>query len=418
MTKTSTLLRNLRGPNPDHILSQARRTPTTLLEDWHGEGAQGRAIDQAATAGSYRPLGSLLEAADLASSTSGVLNKVFGGDFVWAQFNAQAQIADSIPMSQRSRTSVYGWRAWTALGDTTGGGGQSEGTVPTAIIGSFVQVAPTIKEQSTQMRVSLLLQNLTQIDDAYGTLASLQMQLAVEHAKQRERAVTTDIQTLAGNNSESVDRLTASSSNQATVGWTAGREDIFGIDRSVSTWADAQQQAFASPGTTLTKKLLKDRVRAARQAGGAPTFIATGWDTWLALSTLYEPLGRVDIGVKSLATDKVNDAVVPAGLAVQQWVSHVEGLPVVPSDKAVSGNPSGTISRIYGLDISNPEAADKPRTGWDVVQPTRVYAAGAKSGPAPQAISFVGDSLLAVTQYELGCRFPAANFQLRDMIAP
>lgn len=407
MTPNKAALLKLRG-TPDQILAQARATWRTI------PGGQAP-LEQASFGGQpYRLLGNLLEAADLKTSTSGVLNKIFGGDYVWAQIQTMKQIADALPASQRSRGSPYGWRAMTALG-ASGGGGQAEGTVPAPVVGSFFEVAPTIKEHSTQYRVSLLQQNLVNIDDAFGSLVSAQTQLAIEHGRERERAVTGDIDTVAGNDAESVDRLTASSANQAAVGWTAGDEDIYGVDRSVQTWADAQQDAAAT-ARTLTKKLIKDRIRACRNAGGAPTFLATGWDTWMALSTLYEPLGRVTIDAPMQGEGRVGAAMVPEGHAVSQIVSYVEGLPVVPSDRAKAD--SNELSRLYFLDISNPEAADKPRAGWDIVAPTRVYAAGATSGPAPQAISFVGDSLLAVTQYELGCRFFAAQGQLRDVTAP
>lgn len=405
MNANRTAMLRLRG-SPLQVLEAARASHRSI-----GDAAP---LEQAGFGGQpYRLLGSLLEAADLVSTTSGVLNKIFGGDYVWAQIQTRKQVADSLPASQRSRGSPYGWRALTALG-ASGGGGQSEGTVPTAVVGSFVEVAPTIKEHSTQYRVSLMQQNLVNIDDAFGSLVSAQTQLAIEHGRERERAVTGDIDTVAGVNAESVDRLTASSANQAAIGWTAGDEDIFGVDRSAQTWANAQQSAAAT-ARTLTKKLIKDRIRAARNAGGNPTFIATGYDTHTALSTLYEPLGRAAIDVR-IEGGKVNDADVLPGRSLSEAVSYVEGLPVVASDLVEVD--SNELSRMYFLDVSNPDAQDKPRTGWDIVAPTRVYAAGATSGPAPQAISFVGDSLLAVTQYELGCRFFAAQAQLRDITEP
>lgn len=405
MNRNRAAILGLRG-TPDAVLAQARASHLTMLDE------DSKILAQA-NKGLLGPA-SLLEAADLTSATSGVLNKVFGGDYVWVQLNQRAQIADSIPSTQRSRGSPYGWRAKTAYG-SSGKGGQSEGTVPAAVVGSYFEVAPTIKEHSTQMRGSLMQQNLVGVDDAYGSLVSLQGELAVEHARERERAITGDIDTLQGNNTLSVDTLTASSANQAAIGWTAGDEDVYGIDRSAQTWADAQQDAAAT-ARTLTKKLVRDRIRAVRNAGGAPTYIATGWTTWSALATLYEAAARVDITASSLAGGQVGGASMPPGLSVSQLVSHVEGLPVIASDQAFAD--ANELERMYFLDISNPEGADKPRLGWDIVQPTRVYRAGATAGPAPQAINFVGDSLLAVTQYELGCRFFKAQGQLRDITAP
>lgn len=355
----------------------------------------------------------LLEQADYSSGTSGILNKIFGRT-IFPQLNANAPVWASIPKSKRSRGSPYGWRAKTAFA-STGKGGQTEGVVPTAVTSTFVEVAPTIKEHATQMRISGMQQDLTEIDDAWGALSEVHADLAMEHGKEIERALTEDIDTAAGVHSESVDRVSASSTNQAAIGWTAGDEDIFGIDRSAQTWANAAQDAAAT-ARALTKALIKGRLTAVQKNGGDTTYIATGFEGWQALTDLFEAQGRVDIALGAVAGGKVNDADIMEGRALNPLVSHVYGRPIVCSDQVETD--SNELPRFYFHDISNPDAGDKPRLGIDLVRPTEVYVAGERSTRAPQTISFSGDSVLALTRFELGCRFFAAQGQLRDTTSP
>lgn len=378
------------------ILEQARLTHQDLFGAY-GAPAEGDA-------------GTLLEMADVTTATGGVLNKVFGRS-MWAQLNAQSQLYASLPKVQIGKGKPYGWRAKTAFA-STGKGGTSEGTIPTAVTSTYAEVAPTMKEHATQMRVSGLHQDLADgPDDAYGALVDITAELAIEHAKEFERALCGDIDTAAGMNLESIDRVTASSANQATIGWTAGDEDIYGIDRSANTWANAEQ-VVAATAETFSTKMWDDLIRNVRKNGGMPTFIATGWETWAHVSEIVEPRGRFEVGVAPQAQAGVGGAVVPDGLTYSAFVGNYQGLPIVPTDQAVAD--ANELPRSYILDISNPEGYDKPRLGLDVLRPTQMYLAGERSGTTPQSIGFIGDSVLAVTRHELGCRFFKAQAQRRD----
>lgn len=357
----------------------------------------------------------LLEMADLTSATSGVLNKVFGGRAVWSQLNAQTQLYNSLPKTRVGPGLPYGWRAKTAFA-STGRGGNTEGSLPTAVVGSYYEIAPTIVEHATQMRISGLQQDLAAgPDDAYGMLADIAAELAVEHAKEFERALTLDVDTLSGTSIDSVDRLTSSSTNQATIGWTAGDEDFAGVDRSAQTWYNPVQYVAATAGT-LSLKTLDQAIRDVHKNGGYTTFLATGWDTWAAISDIVEPRGRFDTSVALNKGGKVNEADVPDGMSYSAFVNTYQGRPIVASDQVQAD--SNEISRIYGLDVSNPEGFDKPRAGVDILRPTQMYLAGEKSGTTPQSINFVGDSALAITRHQLGNRFSKVQFGYRDFTAP
>ena len=361
--------------------------------------------------GSAGGKGGLLEMADITSATSGILNKTYGGRAVWAQLNQHTQIYNALPKTDVKRTG-YGWRAKTAFA-SSGRGGTSEGTIPAAVTSSYYEVAPTIVEHATQMRVSGLMQDLAEgQDDAYGAFADIVAELAVEHAKEFERALTLDVDTLAGTSMTGIDTLTASSENQATIGWTAGDEDFAGIDKSAQTaWADPYQVVAATAGA-FSLNTVDQLLRVQRSRGGVPSAFFTGWDTWAGWSALVEPRGRFDVGVAPAARGKVNGADIPDGLTYSAFVSEYQGVPIVPSDQTRAD--SNEASRLYLMDFSNPEGENKPRAGIDVLRPTQMYLAGERSTGAPQAINFIGDSALAVTRHQLGCRFLRVQAQYRD----
>lgn len=396
LTQNQQRMRRLRGPAIE-VLKQAHASFQDFVGFYGELPADGAALLQT----------------DLKSDATGVVNRLFGRN-MWAQLNVQAPSFGMLAKTQRSKTSTLGWRAKTAFA-SSGKGGQAEGTIPAAVVSTYFEVSPTPKEHSTQMRVSGMLQDLQDVDDAYGTLEEIQGELAVEHAKEFERALNTDIDTTAGNNVESLDRVPASSANQATVGWTAGDEDIFGIDRSANTWADGEQTVNAT-AAALTTKALDSLFRRVLKNGGQPTVWHTGFDTWEAIADLYDPRGRYEIGGGLMTGVQVNDAKAADGLAISTFVGQLHGRPIVVTDQAIAD--SNEISRVNLFDQSNPEGYDKPRLGFDVIRPTQFYLAGERSTRAPQTISFAGDSVLAVTRGQVGCRFFKAQGQDRDRTAP
>lgn len=400
-------MRRLRG-KPGFVLQQARESSKDFTASYGDPVREIAALKQAGMV----PNLDLLRQADFKTTTSGILNRLFGRG-VWAQLNVHAPTWDSLPKSQRGVGNVLGWRAKTAFA-SSGKGGQAEGTIPTAIVGSYTEITPTPKEHSTQMRVSGLHQDMYEMEDAYGSLQEAQVEVAIEHGKEIERALTEDIDTAAGNNMESVDRISASSANQAAIGWTAGDEDLFGVDRSANTWFNGTQDAAAT-ARALTTKLLDGIFRQVVAKGGQPTYWLTGFDTWEAISDLMEARGRFDMqSVMSRRTQE--DAEGAEGLEVATFTGSYQGRTIVCSD--VIEADANELSRIYLHDVTNPEGMNKPRLGIDIIRPTQVYLAGERSMGAPQAIDFAGDSVLVITRGELGCRFAGVQGQVRDTTSP
>lgn len=387
------------GKNPDKVLHQARISARDF-EPFYGD-----------------PLSDLerLKQADFTTSSTGLLNRIFG-NFAWSQLQDQTPTFDSLPKINLGPNTPLGWRAKTAFADT-GKGGQSEGTIPTAITGTYAEVSPTPKETTTKERVSGLHQDMSAIDDTIlGAVSEIQQDTVIEHANQMERALTEDVDTTAGNNLESIDRVSADENNQSTIGYDAGDDDIFGIDRSANAWSNGQQVG-AGTASGLTKGNIKQVFRQVVAERANPTYWLTGYDTWEAIDDLYDAQGRYEIGVSELSSQgQQEDAEAMEGLAVATFIGRLFGRVVIASDEVQTD--SNEISRLYLHDVSNPEGASKPRMGIDVIRPTQVFVTGEKSDQNPDAIGFLGDSVVVNTRAELGCRAFHKQGQVRDRTAP
>lgn len=88
----------------------------------------------------------------------------------------------------------------------------------------------------------------------------------------------TDVDTLAGNSFESLDRVVSSKSEEDNTGITAGDADIYGLDRSDSTvsWADAQVLHNNNTDRDLTLQLVDSLFQNVWTAGGSPKVLLTG----------------------------------------------------------------------------------------------------------------------------------------------
>lgn len=409
-TRSSKRMRQLQSQSPVRILQQARSSYLDFFHESMENQPDGYGPTEQADTGK-----NLLEMADLTSGTSGIFNQVFGGETIWTNLNTNSNLFGAIPKSRRTGQSPYGWRAKTAFA-TTGRGGQSEGSVPTAAIGSYAEVAPDMKETAFKMQVSGMQQDLVDIDDAYGRLSAVRGEVETEHRKQFERALTLDTDTTTTDDVESIDRVTSSSSNAGTLYSAASDADVFGIDRSANTWANAQQNENGDTNRAFTLSTVNTNIRNVRSNGGNPTFLVTGWDTWEEFEKKTSDRGRHDIGVNNLSTESVNESDTPEGKAVSTFVNTYQSLPIIVSNEVATDG----ISRIYTLDVSNPEGADKPRLGMDVVRPTRVFTAGEMSDDNPLQLQnggYMGDEILAHTRAQLGCRFFSAQGQIIDLKA-
>ena len=349
--------------------------------------------------------------APILSSTTGVFNAIFGAQ-AFSQLNQESNVFGILPKYPWQKS---GWRAITAdAGSTASGGVAENGTLPDTIKPTFQEITVTAKQVVHTFDVSYLHEGLVQKgDDGLGDMEFNRGYHATNHAKKINEMLCVDAGTLAGNNFESVDRVTFSNAANTALGYDTGDEDIYGIDRSSYSWADAVVDHNSGTDRVLTDELIRDTLATIEANGGRTNIILTGADTKSRIMGLYENQVRYP-GVTSNTTLQVgvNGVQTDEGAEVGQRVATVYGIPLFVS-QAVKKD---TISRIYLLDTTVQESTGIPRLGIALLYPT-LYAESGMSAPDqnPFSVNRLGTQGMYYTAGELVCTFFAAQGSIRDL---
>ena len=354
--------------------------------------------------------------APVLSTTTGVYNAVYGAE-VWSQLNREANAFGLLPKTVWGRS---GWRVLTARPAASGGGVGENGALPATIKPTWQELTAKPKTVAHTFDVSEVQEFLASQsdDDAVGSMAQMRAIMGIHHKEMMNVMLLTDVDTLAGNNLESIDRICSSKSEEDNCGITAGDSDIYGLDRSdaANSWADAQVDHNSNVDRVLTDELIRDMLMTDLPSAGANTTVGlTGHDTMSALTGLYDTQVRYNrnsaLG-ESDAQLTINGVKTEKGIGVGIRVTTLYGIPIFTSKNVVQD----TLSRIYFLDSSNPEGFSKPRLGIDVAKPTQYFEAGMNMG-TPFAIDRLGNEGMFRTMAEIKCRFLAAQGKIRDLKA-
>ena len=351
--------------------------------------------------------------APVLSTTTGVYNAVYGAQ-AFSQLNNEANAFALLPKMPWSKS---GWRVITADAGSTAAGGVSEnGTIPDTIKPTFQEISTKSKQVAHSFDVSYLQEGYVQKDDdAIGDMEFLRGYFATLHAKRINEQLLVDGDTLAGNNFESIDRVTANTAYAAAVSWTAGDINIYGITRSTNSWSDAVVEHASGVDRTLTDTLIRDTLATIETNGGRTNLILTGNDTKWRVYGLYENQIRypgvlqknelVRIGINGVNTEE--------GLGFGLRVAMVYGIPLFVS-QAVAKD---TISRIYLLDTTENESTGVPRLFISLLYPTLYFESGmSATNPDPFAINRFGTQGIYYTAGELICTFFKAQGSIRDLL--
>lgn len=367
--------------------------------------------------------------APVLSSTTGVYNAVYGAQ-AWSQLNQEANLFAALPKTPWMQS---GWRVITARGDTLPHGGQAEDatTLPAS-------KKPTFKEVSTKPKISATVFEVGEVqeylatksgDDAYASMVEMKAYQATEHKEDINVQLMTQNGTLAGNNIESADRIVGSyaelsncSESDESTGYTAGDMDpyasaTFDRDGGATQLADAYVSHNSSTVRTLTESVIHSMVQNTLQNGASkPSQVFfTGYDTWSTINQLYETQVRYNIIGESTIEVGVN-GVKPAvaGSPVGLTVANLLQTPVLQTKDTIQD--TGGISRLYLLDIGNPEGFREPRLGLRVAKPTQFFEAGINTGN-PFAVNKFSDKGMYRTMGELICTFFKVQGKARDLKA-
>lgn len=364
--------------------------------------------------------------APVTTGITGVYQATYGAQ-AWVQLNQEANtygVLAKVPWGKS------GFRAITArAGSRPYGGVEEGGTLAESIKPTWAQVSNLPKTmhvvfENAEIQEALLKMGL---DDATASMDDLREYFTVEHAEDINAALNTQNGALASNNFESIDRIIGSyaelsncKENDESTAYTAGDLDSYAsasFDRDGgASWTDAYVNHNSSTVHSLTDSILQSLIQNTLTNGANPKgqIIQTGYDTWAAVNQLYDPQVRYNlIGAKDFA-GSVNGIKTLEGQSFGTQTATLMNRPVIMSKDTVQD--TGGISRIYMMDVSNPDGKPIPRLCLKTLRPTQYYEAGMNNG-TPFAVGKLTTKGMFRTISELTCRFFKAQGKARDLKA-
>ncbi|MEK9694210.1 MAG: hypothetical protein VW270_00520 [Candidatus Poseidoniales archaeon] len=351
----------------------------------------------------YSYSGSELLKADapLLSTTAGTYQAIYGRK-VWSQLNQEFNAFSVLPKKPWDRS---GWRVVTAKPNagTIHGGIAENGTLPDTVKPTFQNVAAKPKTVAHSFDMSEVAIFLNDKDDGLGDIRSvLKEEMGKHHAEMINKMLLTDVTTTAGNNLESLDRVTTGN-NEMTSGthYDAGDEDIYSIDRDANTWSFAEDEADSgSANRTLSLDNLDTLFQRLWERGGNPKVMLTGYDTLMRIQQLLQAQQRFMEEKRVVPT--YNGVKGVPGVEAGFIVATYNGVPIIPTKDM----PSDGISRIYMLDTDY--------LYYSTAKPTQYFESGIETGD-PFAINRLGQEGLYRTMGEIWTTFFGGQGSIRDL---
>jgi len=347
--------------------------------------------------------------APVLSTTTGVYNAVYGAQ-VWIQLNSEANAFGALPKEVWTHS---GWRVITTAAATDGTGGVAEnGAIPDTTKPTFAEVSTKPKTVAHSFDVTEVQEILAQSeDDAIGNIEFLRNYFGIRHKEHINKMLLGDVDTLASDNFESIDRVVSSYDELTNLSLTAGDSDIYGIDRdAAASWADAYVDDNSGTDRSLTDDLVLALIQNIGTNGGNTTFNLTGHDSLRVLINQFSSQIRYNVLGEATASVGVNGIQTEDGVNAGFRIASLYGIPVLKSHNVFQD----TISRFYALDTSDPEGFGKPRLSFRVAKPTQYFETGMNQGN-PFAINKFSNEGVYRTVGELICRFFKAQGKIRDL---
>jgi len=370
------------------------RTVTDLERYYYGAG----------NAMGYSYSGSELLKADspMMSTTAGTYQAIYGRK-VWSQLNQEFNAFSILPKKPWDRS---GWRIITGRASfTTGGGVAENATLPDTTKPTFLHVAAKPKTVAHTFDMSEVAIFLADKDDGMGDIRQvLKEEMGKHHAEHVNRMLLQDMDTVAGNDFESLDRITsdAGSSMGGTYG-AATDHDLYSITRDASSaFHSAEVSVSGTKGTDRTLSL--DHLDAIFQQiwtrGGNPKVLMTGYDTLMRIQQLLQTQQR--FMEEKRVTPTFNGVKGVPGIEAGFVVATYNGVPLIPSKDVTADG----ISRIYALDTDY--------TWFSTAIPTQYFESGIETGD-PFGINRLGQEGLYRTMGEVWCSFFGGQGSIRDL---
>ena len=384
------------------------RTVTDMERYYYGAG----------NAMGYTYSGSELLKADspMLSSTAGTYQAIYGRK-VWSQLNQEFNAFSILPKRPWDRS---GWRVITAKPNAgvVHGGLPENGALPDTVKPTFQHVAAKPKTIAHSFDVSEVAVFLADKDDGLGDMrAVLKEEMGKHHAEMVNKMLLTDSETVAGNNFESLDRITGNDGGSSggltsmETGGSAGTDhcggddlDIYSIDRSANSWSNAVvncgSDRAAGNRRTFSLDQLDDVFQRMWELGGNPKVMLTGYDTLMRLQQLLQAQQR--FMEEKRVTPTYNGVKGVPGIEAGFIVATYNGVPIIPSKDVEKDG----ISRVYFLDTDY--------LYFSTAIPTQYFESGIETGD-PFAINRLGQEGLYRTMGEVWTTFFRAQGSIRDL---
>ena len=350
----------------------------------------------------YSYSGSELLKADapLLSTTAGTYQAIYGRK-VWSQLNQEFNAFSILPKKPWDRS---GWRVVTAKPSKVVGGGIAEnGTLPDTTKPTFQNVAAKPKTIAHSFDMSETAIFLNDKDDGLGDIRSvLKEEMGKHHAEHINDMLTEDVTTVAGNDIESLDRITTGNNSMVSgTHYDTNDEDIYSIDRSANTWSFGEDSADSSSANrTLSLDHLDEVFRLIWERGGNPKVMLTGYDTLMRIQQLLQAQQRFMEEKRVVPT--FNGVKGVPGVEAGFIVATYNGVPIIPTKEMASDG----ISRIYMLDTDY--------VYFSTAKPTQYFESGIETGD-PFAINSLGQEGLYRTMGEVWTTFFGGQGSIRDL---
>lgn len=366
----------------------------------------------------YTYTGSELLKADapMLSTSAGTYQAIYGRK-VWSQLNQEFNAFSILPKKPWERS---GWRVITGKPNSgvIHGGIAENGTLPDTVKPTFQHVAAKPKTIAHSFDVSEVAVFLADKDDGMGDMrAVLKEEMGKHHAEMVNKMLLVDSETVAGNNFESLDRITGNDGGASggltsmETGASSGTDhcgatdlDIYSIDRSANSWSNAEVNCGADRAAASRRTLSLDHLDTIFQQvwerGGNPKVILTGYDTLMRLQQLLQSQQR--FMEEKRVTPTYNGVKGVPGIEAGFIVATYNGVPIIPSKDVTKDG----LSRMYLLDTDY--------MYFSTAIPTQYFESGIETGD-PFAINRLGQEGLYRTMGEVWTTFFGAQASIRDL---
>ena len=298
-------------------------------------------------------------------TTSGLaegLNTVFGAK-VFNQLNTKSEV---FKLLKKEAWTQSGFRALTARHATTAGVAEG-GAFPETDQPALKEITLTLKEVVTPWQMSSKAEILSEADDGLGNLAAfMRREQGEAHAFFLDDMLTKSVEAnsdgstgagQAGNNMESLDRVTATLAYVTDAQSPSNSQDdcdMYGLDISSNSFFDAGHTHFTDDGSNKALALDDlDTMIAALLENGAnynSLVILTGYDTYQNLKALMQGTnGAFKFDLAGAAAANQNGVTGEAGFNFDSRVGAYDGIPIFLSQHV----PKDGASRLYMLDMDN-----------------------------------------------------------------